>query len=58
MRKVQFYIVYPVLCGSQYYVATAQGRKKKAIAEAKNWIRFNRLAGEKWNIEVCKKEGV
>jgi hypothetical protein len=56
--KIQFYIVYPVLNGRRYYVATAQGRKEKAIAEAKNWIRFNRLSGEKWNIEICKKAKV
>jgi hypothetical protein len=55
MRKIQFYIVYPILNGIQYYVAAAQGKKKKAIAEAKNWIQFNRLAGEKWGIEIIAK---
>jgi hypothetical protein len=46
--------VYPVLGGIRYYIATAQGTKEKAIAEAKNWISFNRLAGEKWDIEVIQ----
>jgi hypothetical protein len=49
-----FYRAYPVLGGIRYYVATAQGRKEKAIAEAEKWIEANRLDGENFVVELIE----
>jgi hypothetical protein len=51
---MEFYRAYPVLDGIRYYVATAQGRKEKAIAEAKAWIETNRLDRENFVIELIE----
>jgi hypothetical protein len=51
-KDFQFYIAFPILKGKRYYVATAQGTIEKALAEAQNWIKANKLAGEKWAVEI------